>query len=46
MAKMLGHNALTLCLVIANRAEGTFLNDYSKPMKELIGSVLDKIAAQ
>lgn len=46
MAKMLGHNALTICLVIANRAEGTFLNDYSKPMKELIGSVLDKIAAQ
>ena len=40
LSKLLGHNALTLCLIIANRQSGTFLNDYKDRMKALIGKPL------
>lgn len=43
MAKMLGHNALTVCLIIANRADGTFLNEYHQQMRDLIATVLDRL---
>ncbi|MBQ9473721.1 MAG: nucleoside phosphorylase [Bacteroidales bacterium] len=35
-ARQLGHRALTLCLVIANRTTGKFINDYHAQMQELI----------
>lgn len=43
MSSMMGHNALTVCLIIANRPTGRFLNDYHKPMEELIEKVIDRI---
>lgn len=41
---MLGHEALTVCLIIANRPTGRFLNDYHKPMRELVGTVVERMA--
>ena len=43
-ANALGHQALTVCLIIANRPAGTFLNDYHKPMRQAIGTILDRLA--
>ena len=41
---LLGHDALTLCLIIANRPNGTFLNDYHSQMRQLIGTVVERLA--
>lgn len=41
---MMGHEALTVCLMIANRPRGTFLNDYHEPMRQLVGSVVERMA--
>lgn len=41
---LLGHEALTVCLIIANRATGKFLNDYHPQMRELVGSVVERLA--
>ncbi len=43
LAKMLGHEALTVCNIIANRVTGDFDPDYKKSMKKLIGEMLDKL---
>ncbi|MBR5352569.1 MAG: nucleoside phosphorylase [Bacteroidales bacterium] len=43
-AQALGHQALTVCLIIANRPAGTFLNDYHPAMKQTIGSIIEKIS--
>jgi len=43
LAKLLGHNACTVCVVIANRASKTFIKDYHPPMKKLIKLILDRI---
>ncbi len=43
-SRMLGHEALTVCLIIANRPKGTFLNDYHKEMRELVGTVVERLA--
>jgi uridine phosphorylase len=40
---MLGHEALTVCLIIANRPKGTFLNDYHEPMRQLVGTVVERL---
>lgn len=40
---LLGHQALTLCLIIANRPRGTFLNDYHEPMRQLVGTVVERL---
>ncbi|NLL27509.1 MAG: nucleoside phosphorylase [Bacteroidales bacterium] len=42
LSKMLGHNACTVCVIIANRADKTFIDDYRPAMKELIKLVLDR----
>ena len=42
---LLGHEALTVCLIIANRPLGTFLNDYHTPMRRLVGAVTEHLAA-
>ncbi len=44
LSAMLGHNALTVCNIIANRISGDFDPDYKKTMKNLIGSVLKRLA--
>ena len=43
LAKILGHEAVTIDLVLANRALGKFSVNYKDKMKELIGLVLGKI---
>lgn len=41
---LLGHEALTVCLIIANRPKGTFLNDYHEPMRQLVGTVVERLS--
>ena len=41
LAKILGHEAVTVDLVLANRAIGKFSVNYQHKMTELIGNVLD-----
>ncbi len=45
LAKLLGHNALTVCLIIANRPTGKFLSDYHPQMHDLIKTMLNRVAA-
>lgn len=45
LASIMGHQALTVCLIIANRADGTFLNDYHKEMKDTIVKVMERLGA-
>lgn len=44
LSKIMGHNALTVCLIIANRADGTFLNEYHKQMHDTIVNIMERIA--
>jgi len=44
LAALLGHQALSLNAIIANRANGTFSNNPNKTIEELIKYTLDKIA--
>ncbi|MBQ6238157.1 MAG: nucleoside phosphorylase [Bacteroidales bacterium] len=44
LSKLLGHNALTVCLIIANRADGTFLNSYYDQMHKTVTTIMDRIA--
>jgi len=43
LAKLMGHNALTVCIILANRIEGTFLKNYQKKIDELVEYTLDHI---
>jgi len=43
LSRVMGHNALTVCLIIANRADGTFLNDYHEQMRETIEQIMEAI---
>ena len=43
LSKLFGHNALTVCVVIANRANKTFSKDYHPAMDKLIEMVLNRI---
>ena len=43
LSRGLGHRAATICLALANRATGEFLNDYDDAMEKLIVHVLNKI---
>jgi uridine phosphorylase len=45
LSAMLGHNALTVCDIIANRKTGSFSKDYKSSMKRLIEEMLDRITA-
>lgn len=44
LSALLGHNALSLNAIIANRANGTFSSDPYKAVDELIEYTLDKLA--
>ena len=44
LSKLSGHEALTLCVVIANRPNKTFSENYHTAMDELINLVLDRVA--
>lgn len=41
LSRGLGHKAATICVALANRASGQFLEDYDSPMDELILHVLN-----
>jgi len=40
LSKLLGHKALTLCVVIGNRVTGEFIRDYKPAVKDLASRVL------
>lgn len=43
LSALMGHKAVTVCLVIANRLSKNATVDYNEKMKELIQTVLDRI---
>ncbi len=43
LSKMLGHKAMTVCCIIANRLAEEANVDYGKQMEKLVGTVLDRI---
>ena len=45
LALLLGHEALSMNAIIANRANGTFSNDPYKPIEALIKYTLDKLVS-
>ena len=44
LSAMLGHKAITVCDIIANRKAGTFSPDYKSSMIRLVKEMLDRIA--
>ena len=44
LSSMLGHNALTVCDIIANRINDDFNPDYKNSMKALVGEIIERIA--
>lgn len=43
-ARALGHKALTVCLIIANRPTGTFMSDYHDQMRQTLGLIVERMA--
>ncbi len=41
LSKMLGHKAVTVCAIVANRLRQEFSNDYHKNIEKLISKLLD-----
>ena len=42
LSNLLGHQALTCCVLIANRVTGAFLDDYHDLMNQLVATVVDR----
>lgn len=45
LGKLLGHQTLTICAIIANRVSGEYSKDYHTTVDKLIVSVLEKLSA-
>ncbi|MCK9451275.1 MAG: nucleoside phosphorylase [Bacteroidales bacterium] len=43
LSRLMGHNALTICVIIANRVTEKFSDDYQPFMKKLIQQTLDRL---
>lgn len=43
LGKMLGHQALTICTIVANRVAKTYAKDYHSDLDRLIKLVLERI---
>lgn len=43
LSKLLGHHALTICVIIANRVNKTFSKDYKTRVEALVKYTLDKL---
>jgi uridine phosphorylase len=43
LSALLGHQAITLCVAIANRVTGLFLDDYKPAMEKLVNTTLEKL---
>jgi uridine phosphorylase len=46
LGKLLGHKAVCICAVIANRITGEFIKDYNPVIKDLLQFTLDHITAK
>ncbi|MEA3445155.1 MAG: nucleoside phosphorylase [Bacteroidota bacterium] len=46
LAKHLGHEAITICAVIANRSTKTFDNNYNKTVEQMIKGTLDVLVGK
>jgi uridine phosphorylase len=44
LGRLLGHETLTICNIVANRVAKTYASDYKKDMERLITLVLEKLA--
>jgi len=44
LATMLGHQALTVCIALANRSTGKFITDYQTYVKQLLVEVLESVS--
>lgn len=44
LSGILGHNAITICIALANRITGKFITEYQPLVKKLLKDVLDKFA--
>ncbi len=45
LSKLMGHNAITICAIIANRPKGEYSKDYKPVIKELIETVLSRLTS-
>lgn len=45
LGKMMGHNCLTICAVIANRVTEKFANDYHPYVKKLVENTMQRLAS-
>jgi uridine phosphorylase len=45
LSKLMGHNAITICAIIANRPKGEYSKDYKPIMKNLIQTVLKRLTS-
>lgn len=45
LSKLLGHNAVTVCAIIANRIRKEYSKDYKKTVDILIEKILDRVTA-
>ncbi len=45
LSKLLGHNAVTVCVIIANRIRKEFTDDYQQSVKKLINNCLERLTA-
>ncbi len=45
LGRLLGHHALTICTVIANRPGKTYSQDYKNAVDQMIRMVLDRVAS-
>jgi uridine phosphorylase len=43
LSKMLGHNAVTICAIIANRYKKEYSKDYKKTVVKMVELVLERI---
>lgn len=43
LSRLLGHDALTICIALANRITGKFITDYKPYMMSLLKDMLDRI---
>ena len=43
LSKILGHQAITICIALANRISGRFITEYQPYVKKLLQDVLDKL---
>jgi uridine phosphorylase len=45
LSKLLGHDAITVCCIIANRMRNEFSNDYKPVIKDLILKILQRLSS-